>query len=175
MTIAEYLNFKKYLVCFISTTFLLHIELTLKFPIRVLHFLFFWSAASANANLIKSLTPEPGKWQSYIWYNFERNYSFCGVAKVASSTWRSHNRDLVGHERFDAYLQVLVWTSCSWHQSTKQPILYSPIFSTNFSQFEKLKKITNFLLVQKRFFVNFGPMRSLFSFSAAQTTQNSWK
>ena len=26
--------------------------------------------------------------------------------------------------------------SCSWHQSTKQPILFSPIFSTNFSQFE---------------------------------------
>ena len=55
---------------------------------------------------MKSLTPEYGKWQSYIWYNFERKYSFCGVAKVASSTWRSHNRDLVGHERFDAYIQV---------------------------------------------------------------------
>jgi hypothetical protein len=69
---------------------------------------FLGPAASANANIIKSLTPEPGKWQSYIWYNFERNYSFCGVAKVASSTWRSHNRDLVGHKRFDAYLQVKV-------------------------------------------------------------------
>ena len=55
---------------------------------------------------MKSLTPEYGKWQSYIWYNFERKYIFCGVAKVASSTWRSHNRDLVGHERFDAYIQV---------------------------------------------------------------------
>ena len=38
----------------------------------------------------------------------------------------------------------------------------------NFSQFEQFKKITNFLLVQNRFFfVNLGPMKSLFSFSTA--------
>ena len=58
----------------------------------------------------------------------------------------------------------------------------------NFSQFELLKKITNFLLVQNRFFfLSFGPMKclkSLFSFSTAQlrkfrgknlaTKQDSW-
>ena len=60
----------------------------------------------ADQSVLNSLTPQPGKWQSYIWYNFERRYSFCGVAKVASSTWRSHNRDLVGQQRFDAYLKV---------------------------------------------------------------------
>ena len=59
-----------------------------------------------DPKLIESLTPKPEKWKSYIWYNFERKYSFCGVAKVASSTWRSHNRDLVGHLRFDAFLKV---------------------------------------------------------------------
>ena len=43
--------------------------------------------------------------------------------------------------------------SCSWHQTTQTPILFSPIISTNFSQFELLllKKKTNFLLVQNRF------------------------
>ena len=51
----------------------------------------------------------------------------------------------------------------------QKPILFSPIFSTNFSQFEQLKKITNFLLVQNRFFfLSFGPMKSLLSFSTAQ-------
>ena len=45
--------------------------------------------------------------------------------------------------------------SCSWHQTTKPPILFSPIFSTNFSQFEQLKKKTNFLLVQNSFFSQF--------------------
>ena len=59
-----------------------------------------------DPKLLESLTPKPEKWKSYIWYNFERKYSFCGVAKVASSTWRSHNRDLVGHLRFDAFLKV---------------------------------------------------------------------
>jgi hypothetical protein len=46
--------------------------------------------------------------------------------------------------------------------------LFFPIFSTIFSQFEQLKKITNFLLVQNRFFLSFGPLKSLFSFSTAQ-------
>ena len=33
--------------------------------------------------------------------------------------------------------QIFLWfISCSWHQTTKQPILFSPFFSTNFSQFE---------------------------------------
>ena len=59
-----------------------------------------------DPKLLESLTPKPEKWKSYIWYNFERKYSFCGIAKVASSTWRSHNRDLVGHLRFDAFLKV---------------------------------------------------------------------
>ena len=65
--------------------------------------------------------------------------------------------------------------SCSWHQTTKQPILFSPIFSTNFSQLEQLKKKTNFLLVQNRFFLGLGQMKSLFSFSSTQTEKNSWK
>ena len=34
----------------------------------------------------------------------------------------------------------------------KQPILFSPIFSVNFSQLQQLKKKTNFLLVQNSFF-----------------------
>ena len=53
----------------------------------------------------------------------------------------------------------------SIHQTTN---LFSPFFSTNFSQFEQLKKITTFLLVQNRYFLSFGPMKSLFSFSTAQ-------
>ena len=65
------------------------------------------SQGEDSLSILQSLTPEPGKWQSYIWYNFERRYSFCGIAKVASSTWRSHNRDLVGHEKFDSYLKVI--------------------------------------------------------------------
>ena len=44
------------------------------------------------------------------------------------------------------------YVSCSWHQTTKPPILFSPIFSTNVSPFEQLKKKTNILLVQNRFF-----------------------
>ena len=39
----------------------------------------------------------------------------------------------------------------------KPPILFSPIFFTNFSQLEQLKKKTSFLLVR------FGPMKSLCS------------
>ena len=37
--------------------------------------------------------------------------------------------------------------SFSWHQTTKPRILFSPFVSTNFSQFEQLKKKTNFSLV----------------------------
>ena len=65
--------------------------------------------------------------------------------------------------------------SCSWHQSTKQPILFSPIFPMNFSQIEQLKKETNFSLVQNWGKTCFGPMKSLFSFSTAQTEKNSWE
>ena len=43
--------------------------------------------------------------------------------------------------------------------------MFSPIFSTNFSQLEQLKRKTNFLLVLNRvFFRRFGPMKSLLSF-----------
>ena len=38
------------------------------------------------------------------------------------------------------------------HLQELKPILFSPIFSMNFSQLEQLKKKTNFLLVQNRFF-----------------------
>ena len=38
--------------------------------------------------------------------------------------------------------------SCSWHQTTKPRILFSPIFSANFSQFDQMKKKTNFWLVK---------------------------
>ena len=49
--------------------------------------------------------------------------------------------------------------SCSWHQTTKQPIL----FSTKLSQFEQLKKKTNLSLVQnweKK--ICFGPINVFF-------------
>ena len=36
----------------------------------------------------------------------------------------------------------VVYISCSWHQTPKPPILFSPIFSTNFSQLEQLIKKT---------------------------------
>jgi hypothetical protein len=49
------------------------------------------------------------------------------------------------------------------------------LISPNFSQLEQLKKKTNFLLVQNMFFLSFGPMKSLFSFSTSQTEKNSWK
>ena len=53
---------------------------------------------------------------------------------------------------------------------------FPQFFSTNFSQFEQLKKITNFLLVQNRFFfLSFGPTKSCLSFSTAQTEKNSWE
>ena len=48
--------------------------------------------------------------------------------------------------------------SWSWHQITKQPTLFSP----NWSQFGQLKKETNFFLIQNRFFLSFGPMKSCF-------------
>ena len=61
---------------------------------------------------------------------------------------------------------------CLWHQTTKPPILFSTIFSTNFSQLQQLKKKTNSLLVQNMFFLGFGPMKSLFSFSTAEAEKN---
>jgi len=38
-----------------------------------------------------------------------------------------------------------------------------------------LKKKTKKLLVQKKFFLSVGPMKSLFSFLTAQTEKNLWK
>ena len=61
--------------------------------------------------------------------------------------------------------------SCSWHQTTKPRILFSPIFS----QFKRLKQKTNFYLVQKWEKNCFGPIKSLVSFSTAQTEKNSWQ
>ena len=61
---------------------------------------------------------------------------------------------------------------CSWHQTTN---FVFPNFSTNFSQLEQFKKKANFLLVQNRFFLSFGPMKSLFSFSTAKIEKKSWK
>ena len=43
----------------------------------------------------------------------------------------------------------------SWHQTTNSPILFFPIFSPIFSQFEQLNR-ENFLLVQNRVFLTFG-------------------
>ena len=49
--------------------------------------------------------------------------------------------------------------SCSWHQTTKLPILFSPIFSTNFSQLEQLKKENKQFIGPKQvFFLSFGPI-----------------
>ena len=63
--------------------------------------------------------------------------------------------------------------SCSWHQTTKQPILFSPIISTYFSQFEQLKKKTNFLLVQNWGKICFGqPIKSVFSFPSWEKFMN---
>ena len=57
----------------------------------------------------------------------------------------------------------------------KPPILISPIFSPIFSQFEQLKKKTSFYWSKTGFSYGFGPMKSLISFSTAQTEKNSWK
>ena len=43
------------------------------------------------------------------------------------------------------------WLPCLCYQATKQPILFSPIFSIIFSQFEQLKKKTNFFWSKTRF------------------------
>ena len=58
---------------------------------------------------------------------------------------------------------VYWFPSCSWHQPIKQPILFTPIFSTKFSQFELLKKITNILSAQNKFFLLNSGMKSLFT------------
>ena len=44
---------------------------------------------------------------------------------------------------FDGFKKL----SFSWHQTTKPRILFSLNFSTNFSQFDQMKKKTNFSLV----------------------------
>ena len=65
--------------------------------------------------------------------------------------------------------------SCSWHQTTKQPILFPPIFSTNFSPVLAPEKGSKLFIGPKHVILSFGPMKSLFSFSIAQTKKNSWK
>ena len=76
---------------------------------------------------------------------------------------------------WDILYKCYCWLSCSWHQTTKPRILFSPIFSTKFSQLEQLEKKSNILLVQNRSFLSFGPMKSLFSFSSGQSENNSRK
>ena len=53
---------------------------------------------------------------------------------------------------FDALVQVLAL--CNVYL----------VFSMNFSQYQQLKKKTNFLLVQNRFCLSFGSIKSLVSF-----------
>ena len=67
-----------------------------------------------------------------------------------------------------------LFLSRSWHQTTRQTIMFSPIFSTNFPQFDQLKKKTNFFLVQTGFFSVLDQWK-VFSFSTAKTEKNSWK
>ena len=75
------------------------------------------------------------------------------------------------------YIPTKSYISCSWQQTTKQPILFSPFFSTNLSQFEQLKKKTNLQFIGPKLKKTtcFGPIKSLFSFSMAKTEKNSWK
>jgi hypothetical protein len=53
---------------------------------------------------------------------------------------------------------------------------HNQFFSQFFLSLSRWKIITNFLLVQNRFFfLSFGPMKSLLSFSTAQTEKILWK
>ena len=83
-----------------------------------------------------------------------------------NQNWLIFLKHFVLHKKQEATYIYLV---CD----TKPRILFPPIFSTNFSQLEQLKKKTNFLLVLNRFILGFGPMKSLFSFWNAQTEKNS--
>ena len=62
--------------------------------------------------------------------------------------------------------------SCSWHQITKQPILISPIFSTNFSSSWKRKRTFYW---SKTGFSQFWTNDKFVFFSTAQTEKNLWK
>ena len=57
----------------------------------------------------------------------------------------------------------------------KPRILFSPKLSPKLSQLEQLKKKTNYLLVQNRFFLSFGQTKSLFSVSSGWTEKISRK
>ena len=75
------------------------------------------------------------------------------------------------------YVPTYVLTFCLENlvRDIKPPILFSPIFSPNFSQLEQLKK--PFLLVQNRFFLSFGPIKSLIYFLSGGKNwgkQDSW-
>ena len=50
-------------------------------------------------------------------------------------------------------------------------LVFSNFFHEIFSA-SAVEKETNFLLVHNRFFLSFGPMKSLFSFSSGQTKKN---
>ena len=69
------------------------------------------------------------------------------------------------------YIEIVLY----FVRDIKPPTLFPPIFSSNYSQLEQLKKKTNFSLVRNRFFFSFGPMKSLLSFSTGQTEQILWK
>ena len=77
---------------------------------------------------------------------------------------------LFGYKVFQ--ILKVVHLSCSWQQTTKQPILFSPILSMNFSQFQEMKMKTTFSLVQNWDKTCLGPIKRLFSFSTAQTEKN---
>ena len=73
-----------------------------------------------------------------------------------------------------AEISFLFLVSCSWHQTTKQTILFSLIFSTNFSHLSSCKRKKTFIGPKMRKNC-FGPIKSLLSFSTAKTEKNSWK
>ena len=99
--------------------------------------------------------------------NFTKNFKF------GSKSEKFGNSKLVKPCRKKLGIQMRL--SCSWHPTTKQPILFPPIFSMIFPQFEQLKKKTNFYLVQNLEKTCFGPTKSFFSFSTAKTEKKSWK
>ena len=53
------------------------------------------------------------------------------------------------------------YISCSWHQTTKQPILFAPVFFAKFSQLEQLKK-SELFIGPKQVCLGFGSMKSFF-------------
>ena len=69
-------------------------------------------------------------------------------------------------------LPSIFFSSSILFVTSQNQLCFPHIFSINFSQLQLLKKKTNFLLVQNRVFLGFGPMKSLLSSS---TAENSWK